>query len=255
MSGQIFRTVRQAEPFREMGKFVGMTVLAGGALYVVNEPVAAFFYSRQVAQQETRRRQEAAAKEHQQELQRERAENARQLQMADEYLRQLEEKIYTGENAVVEIAGDSIKSINSSIGSGTAVGSKSSRLIRSTSITDIVNDKSATDSTSSERRPSKTQQPLPASLEPPNPIVSIAAKESQQNDSKDTIALKSQALLQESTQPALVSIDDNTATTTRKVVVDVEKIPKPEPDTQSKTRVYNWKSASRRMIEERKGLF
>ena len=95
-TGRLFRTVRQAEPFREMGKFLGMTVLAGGALYFVNEPVAAFFYTRQAAQEETRKRQEVAAREHAAALAKEREEYDRHVGLAQEYLRRLEERVYTG---------------------------------------------------------------------------------------------------------------------------------------------------------------
>ena len=55
-------------------------------------------------------------------------------------------------------------------------------------------------------------------------------------------------------EPPTLEEDNNRGVASRQVVVDeAETIG--NLDEPSKRRVYNWKSASRRMIEERKGLF
>ena len=249
----LFRTVRQAEPFREMGKFLGMTVVAGGALYFVNEPVAAFLYTRQAAQEETRRRQEAAARAHQEALAEER-----------------EARVYMGPAMGASGGGDNMS--RSSGGSSTrSNGSGSSHGV------------SGSPTTTSARlaaRPSSLPIPTPAPAAPPRQAE--AQQPRRLKTTRDSLAAAPRTPLRlqsfqhpqrsaslpsrasravrpsPSSTPSLIVADDPVIAGTVVAGTVDEGAMTVASDVMvesPKKKVYSWKSASRRMIQERRGVF
>ena len=259
----LFRTVRQAEPFREMGKFLGMTVVAGGALYFVNEPVAAFFYTRQAAQEETRRRQEAAARAHQEVLAKEREEHMRQVGLAEEYLRQLETRVYTGGPAVGlgkdgERDGSDGNNGHNNISGSSAASARVSSLSPASLVQATPEPSKQPRQLDDERGvlhvapptalPNKYQPRPSSSSLPPTPP-------SPSSSSRSFPEAPPATPLTPARTPERTVVDDLVLPATSDEAVASEANQDDVESKPEKNNVYNWKSASRRMIEERKGLF
>ena len=273
MSGRLFRTVRQAEPFREMGKFLSMTVLAGGALYFVNEPVAAFFYTRQAAQAETRRQQQVAAESYRQELAHARSEHAKRVALAEEYLRQLEERVFVGAPSARTITNTSLIADDNS-------NSKTTNTTTTTTSTTSMSTPHTTSTTSSISLTGKISKSMEqnsiCSIEPssdsafksrmhvssetPNALLSIAKNNSHARSSNEAQLQNHQIL-----QPVSASSFSGPTNEDRAFTLDRKFEDRKEGededcreniDVRTKPhKMKNWKSASRRMIQERTWKF